>query len=129
MGWDSREVSGVTIKTLNVIHARFYKSDMYVPSAIIGASPFYQTCCSKVDKSKTMSITIQGLRCEGLCPSLFRITPLQNYDNFVVEDVEFPDGLQKGHPKIGTSIIPASDGLKLGITIKNWFGRAESDHG
>uniref|UniRef100_A0A093VA28 Dextranase n=1 Tax=Talaromyces marneffei PM1 TaxID=1077442 RepID=A0A093VA28_TALMA len=119
MGWTSRDISGVTIDTLNVIHTRYIKSETVVPSAIIGASPFYASGMSP-DSSKSISLTVSNVVCEGLCPSLVRITPLQNYKNVVVKNVAFPDGLQTNSIGTGESIIPAASGLTMGLDISNW---------
>lgn len=119
MGWDTRDVSGVTLQDLHIIHTRYIKSETYVPSAIIGASPFYMDGRA-VDSGKTISLTIKNLVCEGLCPALMRITPLQNYRNFLVQNVAFPDGLQTNSIGTGKSIVPASAGLEFGVTIANW---------
>lgn len=119
MGWDTRNVNGINVDTLNVIHARYYKSETVVPSAIIGASPFYMSGKTP-DTSKAISATISNVVCEGPCPALMRITPLQNYKNFVVKNVAFPDGLQKNSIGIGQSIIPAQPGVTMDVTIDNW---------
>lgn len=119
MGWYTRDVTGVTLQDLYIIHTRYIKSETYVPSAIIGASPFYMTG-PEVDPGKSISMTISNLVCEGLCPALMRITPLQNYRNFLVENVAFPDGLQTNSIGTGKSIVPASSGLEFGVTISNW---------
>nr|AAC69692.1 dextranase isoform [Talaromyces minioluteus] len=118
MGWTSRSISGVTIDKLNVIHTRYIKSETVVPSAIIGASPFYASGMSP-DPSQSISMTISNVVCEGL-PSLFRITPLQNYKNFVVKNVAFPDGLQTNSIGTGESLIPAASGLTMGLGISGW---------
>ncbi|KAG7294581.1 hypothetical protein NEMBOFW57_004657 [Staphylotrichum longicolle] len=120
MGWDTRDVSGVTLQDIHIIHTRYIKSETYVPSAIIGASPFYRRGRA-VDSSKAVSLTIKNLVCEGVCPALMRITPLQNYRNFLVQDVAFPDELQTNSIGTGKSIVPASsEGLEFGVTIANW---------
>lgn len=119
MGWTVRNVQGVTIDTLNIIHTRYIKNETYVPSAIIGASPFYSSG-QTVDPSQSISMTISNIVCEGLCPSLFRITPLQSYENFVVRNVAFPDGLQNNSIGTGESLIPAASGVTMGLEISNW---------
>lgn len=124
MGWSSRQVSGVTIDTLNVIHARYYKSETVVPSAIIGASPFYASGLT-IQPNMSISMTISNLVIEGPGPSLLRITPLQSYKNFVVKDVSYPDGLQINSIGIGESIIPAADGVTMDLHIKNWTVKGE----
>lgn len=118
MGWTTRSVKGITIDTLNVIHTRYIKSETYVPSAIIGASPFYGS--GSVDPSKSISMVISNVVCEGLCPSPFRITPLQSYKNFDVRNISFPDGLQTNRIGIGESLIPAAPGVTMDLRISGW---------
>lgn len=119
MGWYTRDVHGVNIDTLNVIHTRYYSSETVVPSAIIGASPFYESG-QAVNPNYSISATISNVVCEGPCPALLRITPLQNYSNFVVKNVAFPDGLQQNSIGIGQSIIPAQPGVTMDLTFDNW---------
>lgn len=119
MGWKARQVSGIKLDTLNVIHTRYRRSETVVPSSIIGASPFYDPG-QTIDPSKYISMSITNVVCEGLCPALLRITPLQNYRNYKISNVAFPNGLQTNSIGTGRSIIPASKGLELGLTISNW---------
>lgn len=119
MGWTSRNLSGISVDILNVIHARYYKSETVVPSAIIGASPFYTSGLSP-DPSQLISATISNVVCEGPCPGLVRITPLQSYQNFIIKNVAFPDGLQTNSIGIGQSIVPAQPGITMGFEIDNW---------
>jgi len=117
MGWTSRDVSGVTIDHLHVIHSRYLKDEMGVPSAIIGASPFYST--TGVDPSKAISLTITNLTSEGPSPALIRITPLQSYRSLQLKHVSFPDGLQT---VAGESRVPhaAHGAVEMGLHISNW---------
>lgn len=126
MGWEPRDVSGVLLQDIHVIHTRYIKSEMDpVPSAIIGASPSYQKANPQLATNPNMSIslTIRNLVCEGICPALLRINhPLQHYRNFVLENVAFPDGLHE--PGVGTGksiVLPArSGGVKFSVAIDNW---------
>jgi hypothetical protein len=119
MGWKARQVSDVSIDTLNVIHTRYRQSNPGVPSSIIGASPLYNTS-DKIDPGKYISLNISNVVCEGLCPALLSITPLQNYQNFNISNIAFPDGLQNNSIGIGQSIVHASSGLEMRLTISNW---------
>lgn len=119
MGWSTRNISGITVDTLNVIHTRYRDSNMVVPTAIIGASPFYMSGMTP-DPNQAISLTVSNLICEGPCPSLVRITPLQSYRDFIVENVAFPDGLQKNSIGIGESIIPAASAVVMDLQIANW---------
>jgi len=125
IGWDARDVSGVFIDSLNVIHSRYRRSEVYVPSAIIGGSPFY--CGGKaVDPTKTFEMTVSNLSVEGPCggaPALIRIIPLVNYD-IKLRGVIFHNGLLDG--QLGESIVPeVKDGdgrrLEMKLSISDWF--------
>lgn len=119
MGWTTRNIHGVTIDTLNVIHTRYRDSNTVVPTAIIGASPFYMGGMTP-DPNQSIGLTVSNLVCEGLCPSLVRITPLQSYKDLVVENAAFPDGLLENSIGIGQSIIPAVSGMEMDLKITNW---------
>lgn len=120
MGWTSRNISDVNIHKLSVIHARYLDSDMGVPTAIIGASPFYESGLSVNTSMAITRLTISDIVCEGSCPSLLRITPLQDYADFLIENVAFPDGLQTNSLGIGESFITAASEVTMGLTIANW---------
>lgn len=130
MGWTPRNVSNVTVDGLDIIHSRWYQSLSVVPSAIIGASPYYADP-KLVDSNRTISAEIRNVRCEGICPALLRIAPMNNYDltveNVWVESMIKNDTIQLGESLIGTKIsdhedsyVEGQDGLNLGIYIRNW---------
>lgn len=130
MGWQPRDVSGVVIDDLRVIHGRWYKSLTVVPSSIIGASPYYADP-KIVNASRTISATIKNVVCEGRCPALLRVAPLQNYD-LHIENVHFDELLHDDQIQLGQSLVGAKisdqedayvDGqqnLTVGIHIKDW---------
>lgn len=132
MGWKARDVKGITIDNLHIIHTRYRKSETEVPSAIIGASPSYDGS-PDVDPSSTISMSISNIVCEGPCPGLFRLTPLQNYADFKVKGVMYLDGLIGGSVPIGDSIIattndttyPGCEDLDMGLTISDWTVEGE----
>jgi hypothetical protein len=72
------------------------------------------------DPSKSISATISNIVCEGPCPALLRITPLQSYKNFAIKNVAFPDGLQVNDIGIGQSIVPKVNGVRVELNIGNW---------
>lgn len=119
MGWDSRQVSGVVIDGLDIIHTRYRRSETVVPSAIIGASPFYMDGKTP-DTSKFIELSISNVVCEGPCPSLFRIQALQNYKNFQVKNVAYPDGLSTGGFGLGQSIVPYVSGTRMELEVEDW---------
>ncbi|VUC29010.1 unnamed protein product [Clonostachys rosea] len=129
MGWKPRDVSGVTVSGLRVIHTRWFKSEMVVPSSIIGASPYYSDP-KVVDTTRTISATISNVKCEGSCPALLRIAPLQNYD-LTIENVEYDDIL-RNDIKLGQSLVgmkisddenaytTGQEQLRFGMKLRNW---------
>ena len=143
MGWASRNVSGVTILGLTVIHTRYAAPSMSVPSAIFGASGFYAPSGSGgVKPNMLVALDAEAVICEGMCPALLRLTPLQSYA-LRLRNVAFPDGLisvgegaggarggdgsvgsgggDDGDLGLGESRIPrASPAVTMGLTITNW---------
>ncbi|KIW57156.1 hypothetical protein PV05_05747 [Exophiala xenobiotica] len=119
MGWDSRRVTGVQISDLSIIHTRYKKSETGVPSAVIGASPFYKSG-REPDLTKYISMNITNIVCEGICPGLMRITPLQNFVDFNIQNIIFPDGLPTGHIGLGQSIVPGGSGVRFDVQISDW---------
>ena len=121
LGWEPREVANVTIDGLRVIHTRYRRDEMGVPSAIIGASPFYDKG-GAVQPAKTIRLSISDLVCEGPSPGLLRITPLQSYRDVHLIGCAFPDGLQQ---LAGMSRVPAAQGAEaasvvMQLSIANW---------
>lgn len=130
MGWKPRGVSNVVVSGLKVIHTRWFKSEMVVPSSIIGASPYYADP-KVVDAGRTIQATISGLTCEGSCPALLRIAPLQNYD-LTIENVQYEnilrDDIQLGQSLVGIKIsdnenayTPGQEKINFGMKLRNWI--------
>lgn len=130
MGWTPRDINNVTLSNVHVIHSRWFKSETGVPSSIIGASPYY-TDPKLVDENRTISATINNLVCEGKCPALLRIAPMNNYqlniDNVWYDDIFNDATIQLGQSLIGTKISDEEDDytegqdiLDMGIKISNW---------
>jgi len=93
VGWCARDVHDVRINHMHVIHTRYRKDEMVVPSSILGASPFYDSSSQTVDSNMGVHLVLSNIVCEGPSPALMRITPLQNF-NVRLENVSFPDGHQ-----------------------------------
>jgi hypothetical protein len=131
MGWKPRGVSNVILKGIKIIHTRWFKSETVVPSAIIGASPYYADP-KIVDASRTISARISDINCEGNCPALLRIAPLQNYD-LVIQNVKYDNILKDNNVELGQSLVgmkisgnedsftPGQDQLKFGMRLENWW--------
>lgn len=107
MGWAPRNVTNVTASDISVIHTRYPSANTVVPTALIGASPNYlnSSATNNADlSSRIANFNLTNLRCEGLCPSLVRWNPLQNFDNFTVSGVSI-DSFPPNSTGIGQSVI------------------------
>jgi hypothetical protein len=122
LGWGSRAVQNMTVDSLNVIHTRYPIADIYTPTAIVGSSPMYNPTRAPEFCKSIRDFTLAGLVCEGPCPGLFRLTPLVNYENFVVRGAAFPDGLVMGDVKVGESMVWRNNpgGLAVG-PVPAWY--------
>ncbi|KAF5983649.1 Dextranase [Fusarium bulbicola] len=138
MGWKPRNVSDVAVSKLRIIHNRWIKPDAYVPSAILGASPFYGDP-KEIDTQRTMQVKIDDVVCEGICAALMTIAPMQNY-NLEISNVHFETLNNDTELRLGRSVVgmdagkamdnytPGHGNLTLGIHIKNWtIGEVEVD--
>ena len=70
-----------------------------------------------------MSLNLTDMVCEGACPALLQITPLQSYRNFNLKDISFPDGLMATPLGIGCSHVlhaPQGVAVQMGLNIFNW---------
>jgi hypothetical protein len=125
MGWDSRNVFDFNVQDLWIIHTRYFQENKQVPSAIIGASPYYDASDKEPDKgpdmNKSISIRVKNVICEGPAPALLYITPLQNYDRLQIENVHYTDRLSPvtWRSFVGGLTKPNPD-LNMSIRIKNW---------
>ncbi|KAF5617590.1 dextranase [Fusarium tjaetaba] len=138
MGWKPRNVSVVSVSKLRIIHNRWIKPDAYVPSAILGAAPFYGDP-KEIDTQRTMQVKIDDVVCEGICAALMTIAPMQNFD-LQISNVHFETLNNDMELKLGRSVVgmdagdgmnnyaPGQGNLTLGIHIKNWtIGEVEVD--
>ncbi|KAH7172900.1 glycoside hydrolase [Fusarium sp. MPI-SDFR-AT-0072] len=138
MGWKPRNVTDVSVGKLRIIHNRWIKPDAYVPSAILGASPFYGDP-KEIDTQRTMQVKIDDVVCEGICAALMTIAPMQNFD-LKMTNVRFETLHKDAELRLGRSVVgmdagegmdnytPRQGNLTLGIHITNWtIGDKEVD--
>eukprot|EP00933_Yihiella_yeosuensis_P008666 TRINITY_DN114250_c0_g1_i1.p1 TRINITY_DN114250_c0_g1~~TRINITY_DN114250_c0_g1_i1.p1 ORF type:complete len:254 (-),score=6.17 TRINITY_DN114250_c0_g1_i1:342-1025(-) len=126
LGWKARSVQNVSIDGLSIIHTRYQYPHMYVPSAIIGASPSYDGH-GQVRPDYRIEMNISNIVCEGPSPSLIRITPLQSY-RLNIRNVALPDGFvdDRRDDGLGVSIVePSHHDIKMQIEISNWTIKGE----
>ena len=140
MGWAPRNVTNVTASDVSVIHARYPAANTVVPTALIGASPNYldTDATNNADlASRIANFNINNLRCEGLCPSVIRLNPLENFDNFTVNGVSI-ESFPSAQTGIGMSIINKFTDANgtlislggespggIGLTIKGYYVAGE----
>lgn len=89
-GWYSRDVSNVTVDQVQVIHARYTTQEVWWPRGLVGSAVSYldQESTSTADVTKHLSdYRVTNARCEGICPNLVGINPLQNIDNFLFSNI------------------------------------------
>ncbi|TVY79605.1 Dextranase [Fusarium oxysporum f. sp. cubense] len=130
MGWKPRNVSDVSVSKLRIIHNRWIKANAYVPSAVLGASPFYGDP-KEIDTQRTMQVKIDDVVCEGICAALMTIAPMQNFD-LKMSNVRFQTLHKDAELGLGRSVVgmdagegmdnytPGQGNLTLGIHITNW---------
>lgn len=120
MGWAVRDISNVSVAGLRVIHTRYntLPNDV-VPQAIIGVS----NGGGVAQPNATLSAEISDVVCEGLCPALMHIAPLQSYQ-LTLRDIHFPDGLLSGPIGLGRSEVKGGAGegveVKMRLEIVDW---------
>ncbi|ROW00408.1 hypothetical protein VMCG_07294 [Cytospora schulzeri] len=88
-GWASRNVSGITVDGVDVIHMK-YNANSSHPS-IIGANQIYEYAETETDTADldntVRDIYFGNIRAEGISGNLMRIVPLANYHNITIENV------------------------------------------
>lgn len=120
MGWTARDLHTIHVAGVQVIHSRYCTvPNDAVPQAIIGASKGVE-----ISATKMISAELFDIVCEGPCPALMHITPLQNF-NLTITNVAFPDGLQTNTVGLGRSEVWAAPGVHMRLHVSNWTVRDE----
>jgi hypothetical protein len=89
-GWYPRNLTNITVDSVDVIHSRYINQDAMYPRALIGSAVNYLDVDSTSDASIDAYIshyTVSNWRSEGLSPGLIGINPLSNIDTFLVENI------------------------------------------
>ncbi|KAF5009132.1 hypothetical protein FDECE_4622 [Fusarium decemcellulare] len=89
-GWYGRNVDNVTVDSVDVIHTRYFRQETIWPRALVASAASYedQESTSTADVTKSYSnYHITNWRCEGICPALVGINPMENIDNFLFKNV------------------------------------------
>ncbi|KAF7563081.1 hypothetical protein G7046_g1068 [Stylonectria norvegica] len=89
-GWYQRDVSNVTVDAVDVIHTRYMTQEVPYPRALVASAASYVDVdsTSVADVTKHLSdYRITNWRCEGVCPALLGINPLQNIDTMLFSNI------------------------------------------
>ncbi|KND86406.1 Dextranase [Tolypocladium ophioglossoides CBS 100239] len=137
-GWYQRDIDNVTVDAVDVIHARYISQAAPWPRALVASAASYVNpdSTSIADSTKRLSnYNITNWRCEGICPALLGINPLQNIDNMLFSNVSveklLSDATQVGFSTFrvftdsarGNKPIALGDNSpgKLGLVIENFY--------
>ncbi|KAJ4363496.1 hypothetical protein N0V83_009791 [Neocucurbitaria cava] len=89
-GWYGRDVSNVVVDSVDVIHTRYISQSPYWPRNLVASAASYldDHSLSTADITKHLSdYTISNWRCEGFCPGLLGINPMQNIDTMTFSNI------------------------------------------
>ena len=89
-GWYQRNLTNITVDSVDVIHCRYSSQSSEYPRALIGSAASYVDPTSTSDASVYAFIsdyTVSNWRAEGLSPALIGVNPLSNIDTFLVKNI------------------------------------------
>lgn len=135
-GWYGRDLSNVTVDAVDVIHTRYISQAVFWPRALVASAASYEnpesTSTARLDKYLS-NYRISNWRCEGICPGLLGINPMQNIDTMTFSNIQI-DRLSAPTTKVGESTFRVfTDGNNeqvrlgenspdnLGLVIENFF--------
>ncbi|KAH6884441.1 Dex49a from penicillium Minioluteum complex with isomaltose [Thelonectria olida] len=104
-GWYPRTTDNVTVDAVNVIHTRYMSQEEAWPRALVASAASYEDSTSHetADVSKHLSnYRISNWRCEGICPALLGINPLENIDNVTFSNIQI-ETLSPATTEVGMS--------------------------
>ena len=104
-GWYGRDVNNVTVDSVEVIHTRYISQAVLWPRALVASAASYvnQESTSTADITKRLSnYRVSNWRCEGICPALVGINPLQNIDSLTFSNIQI-DQLGDPTTEVGQS--------------------------
>ena len=121
-GWASRTLNNITVDHVDIIHSG-YSSNGSHPS-LFGANQVYpvpETQTNTAVLTNTVSnLTFSNFRSEGLSGDLFRIVPLANFENILIDNVSI-DSFSVPTDGIHVSEFPIfTDANGKPVTIENF---------
>lgn len=89
-GWYPRNVSNVTVDQVQVIHTRYSTQEVKWPRGMLGSAVSYtdQESTATADSTKHLrDYRLTNSRCEGVCPNLIGVNPMQNIDTMLLRNI------------------------------------------
>ena len=89
-GWYPRATSNVTVDSVDIIHTRYISQASEYPRALVGSAASYLNLDSTSTANISLDLsdyTVSNWRCEGICPALLGINPLQNIDTMLLTNI------------------------------------------
>ena len=137
-GWYARDVSNVTVDGVQVIHTRYITQEIFWPRGMLGSAVSYldQESTSTADVTKSLSdYRVTNARCEGICPNLVGINPLNNIDGLLLSNISIeelaPRTTEVGQSRFrvftdavhGNKTVALGDNSpdKLGLIIEDYY--------
>ncbi|KAJ5289245.1 uncharacterized protein N7443_009498 [Penicillium atrosanguineum] len=113
-GWWYENKTNIVVNDVDVIHSRVFRNELNGKAGrgVFGSTTFASDSMNDVwgnTSDSTLGTSLMSLsnfRCEGIHPGLFRIDPLMNYDNVLMENIWIEE------------LSPNSTGLNLGFLHK-----------
>lgn len=106
-GWYPRATTNVTVDSVDVIHTRYISQSTEYPRALVGSAASYLNSGSTSTANTSLRLsdfTISNWRCEGICPGLLGINPLQNIDTMTMSNIHI-EQLANDTTQVGMSSI------------------------
>lgn len=136
LGWSSRNLTNITVDSVNVIHSRYVNGSVDYPRGLVGSSANYASVDSTTDAdihSWISDYTVSNWRSEGLSPALIGINPLGNIDTFLMKNIYIeelaPDTTQVDLStfRVFTDAKNGNAPIKLGSRSPNGIGLTIKD--
>lgn len=136
-GWHQRQVSNITVDSVNVIHSRYISQAKPYPRALIASAASYLNMYSTSEADTSMDLShfnISNWRAEGISPALFGINPLVNIDTFLIDNVWIEKLALSGTGMDMSTFTVFTDGnrnnekVKLGAQSPNGVGLTIKDY-
>ncbi|KAL2204386.1 glycoside hydrolase, partial [Sarocladium strictum] len=93
-GWYSRNITNITVSDVNIMHTRYHDQHILYPRGMIASAINYLDQDSTSNANIEWSVSdylLRDWRCEGICPNLVGINPLQNIDTMRLENIWIED--------------------------------------